>query len=147
VLKKITLKVQFMKKYIFALMLIASSISSVWAQSSQSVSDKEYMRNPLWIEMMDEASPNFFEVEKAYELYFSKHEKPEGEHDVIGEYAERQKTPSKRKQRKISAENDLRFAVKKYELWHDQTLPYVQPDGRILGTEERLAIWESQKSK
>lgn len=136
-----------MKKYIFALVFITSCISSAWAQNNQNVSDKEYMKAPLWIAMMDEANPNFFEVEKAYELYFSKHEKPEGEHDVIGEYAERQKTPSKRKQRKISAENDLRFAVKKYELWHDQTLPYVQPDGRILSIAERLAIWESQKSK
>jgi hypothetical protein len=136
-----------MKKYIFALMFIASTISSTRAQSSQSISDKEYMRSPLWIAMMDEPNPNFFEVEKAYELYFSKHEKPEGEHDVIGEYAERQKTPSKRKQRKISIENDLRFAVKRYELWHDQTLPYVQADGRILTTEERLAIWKSQQSK
>lgn len=94
---------------------------------------------------MDDPNANFFEVEKAYELYWERHEKPEGEHEEIGEHAEREKIPSKRRQRKISAENDLRLAVKRYEVWNDQTRPYVQPDGRILSTEERLEIWKQQQ--
>jgi hypothetical protein len=41
----------------------------------------------------------------------------------------------------------LRFAVKKYEVWNDQTRPYVQPDGRILSNEERLQIFKSQQQQ
>lgn len=118
---------------------------SVAAQNKVTYSDKEYMKKPLWITMMDDPNANFFEVEKAYDLYWTRHEKPEGEHEEIGERSEREKYPSKRRQRKISAENDLRLAVKKYEVWNDQTRPYVQADGRILSTEERLEIWKQQQ--
>lgn len=118
---------------------------SVAAQNQATYTDRDYMKKPLWIAMMDDPAANFFEVEKAYELYWLKHEKPEGEHEEIGEHAEREKVPSKRRQRKISAENDLRLAMKRYEVWNDQTRPYVQPDGRILSTEERLKIWQDQQ--
>ncbi|MFA6152252.1 MAG: hypothetical protein WC716_13080 [Chitinophagaceae bacterium] len=133
-------------RFLLSAMLILICCSA-GAQSNQSKKNSDYTKKPLWIAMMDDPNANFFETEKAFELYWSKHEKPEGEHEEIGERAEREKTPGKRKQRKISAENDLRFAMKKYEVWHDQTLPYVQPDGRILSTEERLKIWKSQQQQ
>ncbi len=134
-------------KYTLLLFVLLAAMSSAKAQSKAIYSDKEYSQKPLWIAMMDNPKTNFFEVEKAFNLYWSKHEKPEGEHEEIGERAEREKIPSKRRQRKISAENELRFAVKKYEVWNDQTRPYVQPDGRILSTEERLQIFKSQQQQ
>ena len=39
------------------------------------------------------------------------------------------------------------MAIKKYNWWHEQTLHYVQGDGRILTTEERLKIWEANKKQ
>lgn len=132
-------------KYTLLFLLLFMSAFSTMAQNKAKVSDKEYMQKPLWISMMDDPNANFFEVEKAFDLYWSKHEKPEGEHEEIGERAEREKIPGKRRQRKISAENELRFAVKKYEVWNDQTRPYVQPDGRILSIEERLQIFKEQQ--
>lgn len=134
-------------KYTLLLFAFLTAMGSAIAQNKTTFSNKAYMQKPLWITMMEDPDANFFETEKAFELYWSIREKPEGEHEEIGEHAERQKTPGKRKQRKISAENDMRFAVKKYVKWHEQTLPYVQPDGRILSTEERLKIWESQKQQ
>jgi len=107
--------------------------------------EKDYARRPLWIDMMDDTTANFFEVEKAYSIYWAHHEKPEGEHDIIGERKEREKIPSRRKQRRLQAENKLRMAVKKYERWHEDTLPWVQADGRILTPSERLAIWKAQQ--
>lgn len=109
--------------------------------------EKLYAKQPLWIDMMEDEKSNFFEVEKAYKIYWEHHEEPEGEHDVIGEYKEREKIPSRRKQRKIEAESKMRMAIKKYNWWHEQTLPYVQGDGRILTTEERLKIWEANKKQ
>lgn len=133
-----------MKKTIFLLLLLVCGTASM-AQTKARYTDRDYQKKPLWIAMMDDPNANFFEVERAYELYWTRHEKPEGEHEDIGERAEREKTPGKRKQRKISAENDMRLAVKKYEVWNDQTRPYVQPDGRILSVEERLRIWKEQQ--
>jgi hypothetical protein len=137
---------RFMKKS-FLLFVLCILLHEAQAQKKATLTQKDYTKTPMWIAMMDDPNVNFFEIEKAYERYWSKHEKPEGEDEEIGEHAERQKTPSKRKQRKISAANDLKFAVKKYEVWRDQTLPYVQPDGRILSAEERLQIWKAQQQQ
>jgi hypothetical protein len=126
-------------------LLIILSFVSVQLFAQQKHTDKEYARKPLWIDMMDDTTANFFEVEKAYNIYWAHHEKPEGEHDIIGERKEREKIPSRRKQKKIQAENKLRMEVKKYERWHEQTLPWVQADGRVLTPSERLAIWKAQQ--
>ncbi len=135
-----------MKRIILAIFLMLPFCCAN-AQQKNGNTEKNYAKKPLWITMMDDTKVNFFEIEKAYNVYWQHHEKPEGEDYEIGSYREREKAPSKRKQRRISQENDLRMAVKKYEVWHEQTLPYVQPDGRILNAEERLSIWRNQQNK
>jgi len=130
------------------LLLVCFGAISIAAAAQTDVNkEKLYAKQPLWIDMMEDEKSNFFEVEKAYKIYWEHHEEPEGEHDVIGEYQEREKIPSRRKQRKIEAESKMRMAIKKYNWWHEQTLPYVQGDGRILTTEERLKIWEANKKQ
>lgn len=130
------------------LLLVCFGAISIAANAQTDVNkEKLYAKQPLWIDMMENEKSNFFEVEKAYKIYWEHHEEPEGEHDVIGEYQEREKIPSRRKQRKIEAESKMRMAIKKYNWWHEQTLPYVQGDGRILTTEERLKIWEANKKQ
>lgn len=130
------------------LLLVCFSAISIAATAQTDVNkEKLYAKQPLWIDMMEDEKSNFFEVEKAYKIYWEHHEEPEGEHDVIGEYQEREKIPSRRKQRKIEAESKMRMAIKKYNWWHEQTLPYVQGNGRILTTEERLKIWEANKKQ
>ncbi len=110
-------------------------------------SDKDYTKNPLWIEMIKDTTTNFFEVEKAYKLYFSVHKKPAGEHEIIGEKDKNDKFPTKKERKKLEQENKMRIEVKKYEHWHDMMLPYVQQNGHILTPSERLKIWAQQKSK
>lgn len=130
------------------LLLVCFGAISIAATAQTDVNkEKLYAKQPLWIDMMEDEKSNFFEVEKAYKIYWEHHEEPEGEHDVIGEYQEREKIPSRRKQRKIEAESKMRMAIKKYNWWHEQTLPYVQGDGRILTTDERLKIWEANKKQ
>ena len=110
-------------------------------------SDKDYTKNPLWIEMIKDTTTNFFEVEKAYKLYFSVHKKHAGEHEIIGEKDKNDKFPTKKERKKLEQENKMRIEVKKYEHWHDMMLPYVQQNGHILTPSERLKIWAQQKSK
>lgn len=109
--------------------------------------EKDYARDPLWIEMLDDTTANYFEVEKAFNTYFKHNELPASEHDMIGEYKEKQKNPSKRKQIKVEQDSYLRRQVKKYHRWHEKMLPYVQEDGRILTPTERLTIWQQIKDE
>lgn len=134
-----------MKKYSFILMLILFTYVSGAQSSGRNDKDKMYANNPVWIQMMDDPNVNYFEIDRAFKTYFKHHEMPEGEHEVIGERAERERIPSKRKQRKIAIENKIRFAVKKYKLWRVQMEPFVKADGSIMSSEERLEIWRKQK--
>lgn len=127
-----------LKKVLFISYCMLLSIT-LFAQAKKKGS-VDYTAYPYWIKMMDEPNPNFFEVEKAYQLYFSKHALPEAEHDVIGEFNEREKFPSNRAIRKSKQENKLRMQVKKYNWWHEDNLPYVQSNGHILTAEERVRL-------
>jgi hypothetical protein len=133
---------------VLLLAVLLLGFGPAFSQTTRSrYSEKDYARRPLWATMMDDPGANFFEVEKAFTIYWQHHEKPEGEHDVIGERREREKTPSRRAQRRIQRDNELRMAVKRYERWHQKTEPFVQPDGRILTPEERLRIHAAQRGQ
>lgn len=131
------------KKTLWMLLLPLLLSTRSGAQSSVSTI-REYARKPLWIGMMEDTTANYFEVEKAFNTYFGHHELPAGEEEEINEHREREKIPSKRRQRKISAENKLRMNVKRYYRWREDMLPYVQEGGRILSPAERIAIWKQQ---
>jgi hypothetical protein len=117
------------------------------AQEIKTYTEKQYAKEPIWIAMADDTLTNYYEAEKAYAIYWQHHERPETEHDVIGERQEREKTLSRRKLRKIEEEDNMRMEVRKYEKWHELILPYVKQDGRIMYPSERLQLWESLKSK
>ncbi len=132
-------------RYIYVLILFICMLGQAYGQTTAKYDPKDYAKKAVWIKMIDDPAVNFFEVEKAYKIYWQHHVKPEAEHDVIGEHAEREKIPSRKKQGKIEQENHLRMAVKKYENWHRKMLPYVQADGRILSADEKLKIWKDQQ--
>lgn len=136
-----------MYKSVLSILLLLSTMSSLQAQSKKRSSAVNYRAYPYWIAMMDDPNANFFEVEKAFMQYFSAHELPEEEHDVIGEFNEREKFSSKRAIRKSNAANKLRLQVKKYNWWHEDNLPYVQSNGHILTPEERIKIHEQLNPK
>ena len=133
-------------KRLLLLSLACCMACTVMAQQKQ-YTEKDYAHNPVWINMIEDTSANYFETEKAYKIYWQHHEAPGGENDVIGEHAEKEKIPSKRKQQKIQLDNKMRMAVKKYENWHRRMLPYVQKDGRILTPTEQLKLWEERSQK
>lgn len=135
-----------MKYCSIALAVACLAISlSASAQKTRPFNESLAAKKPIWISMIEDTTANFFTVEKAFDTYFKHHELPEDEHDVIGEHAEREKHLSRRKQRKLVKEDDMRMDVRRYYRWHEQMLPYVQPDGRILTPSQRLAIWRAQQ--
>ena len=135
-----------MKKITLLVFLLLSGYLTQ-AQQVKVYTEKDYARNPIWISMIKDTTVNFFDAEKAYKIYFQHHQKPGGEHDVIGEHAKEQKNPSKKARRELQEEDHMRMEVKKYEHWRQRVLPYVQSDGTILTSSQRLQIWKDHKNK
>lgn len=131
---------------------------------AQEFSDKqlrEWSKNPVWIEMIDDPNANYFETVAAFEAFWKNRELPEEENKILGasrEDREHVETPSerrkkKRAERKMDKEekeaailrHQYAFAVKKYHHWKLVVDPYVQPDGKILTKEEQLKLHEQQR--
>jgi hypothetical protein len=134
-----------MRKPIFTLLLAITFYNAI-AQDKK-YTTRDYASKPCWIEMINDTSANYFEVEKAFSIYFQHHEMPEAEHDVIGEISTEERKISKREMRKRQAEDAMRMELKKYEHWRFQMQPYVQEDGTILSPSKRLEIWRDGNSK
>ena len=128
----------------FAILFLSFGVYAI-AQTKK-YSDKDYARNPLWINMIKDTGTNYFEAEKAYKIYFQHHEIPAGEQEDIGAPPKKEKAPSKKEMKKLREKDLMRLEVKKYEHWHMKMKPFVQADGRILNPSERLKIWESLKT-
>ena len=112
--------------------------------------DKVYSKSPKWIEMMDDTTANYFEVVKAYDLFWKDRVKPETENDRIGDKPETKKRSGhglfrSRKEKEELENEKYSFACKKYEHWKIIVQAYVQPDGHILTPHERIEAWRSGK--
>ncbi|MFM2226519.1 MAG: hypothetical protein RJA07_2721 [Bacteroidota bacterium] len=141
-----------MNKIFFILMITCSFfIKNIWAQAPL-LPNKLYEQNPVWIGMMDDSTANYFETIKAYDSYFTKHEKPEDEEgELMGEGKEKLERyffwRKKKMEREAQERNWLRFQCKRMEQWKKDNLPYVQPDGRILTMQQRVRIFNQSQTK
>ena len=151
----------FYKKVLF-LFLIIFVAHSAFAQTRYSKRDMK--KNPVWIEMIKDERANYFEALKAFELYFTTHafpvmeEEEMGKNEKLKERIEKSEAKRKKKKHKVEEEptisqkekheeTELAFEVKKFNHWEMQTRPYVKDDGSIMSAEERMKIWNEQKSK
>jgi hypothetical protein len=132
------------------------SVSHVRAQT-------DYANNPVWIKMMDDSTTNYYEAQKAFDEYWKHHVKPAGEEE---EMAEGEKNSNERERevrreikkdwKKTVTEEDLKrqnenvqmkYQVKRFEQWTREVKPFVQEDGRILTSGERMEIWNKQQEE
>ena len=142
---KFVMNNQIMRRILVVLCL--SCLTTAVSAQTKKYTEKDYARSPVWIQMIRDTTTNFFEVEKAYKTYFSNHEMPSGEHDIMGERDKQEKYPTKKEKRQLESENRMRMEVKKYQHWHDMMLPYVQPDGSILTPSERWTMHRNLQNK
>ncbi len=122
------------------------------SQTSESKKLEEYREYPHWIHMKEDSSVNYFEAVKAFDEFWKDRKAPI-EDDATGE-AEKDKekewTLARRilhtKEYKLEKESEAyRFEHKKFKHWQLTVEPYVQPDGRILTSDEQLEIWKTQR--
>ncbi|MDF2455167.1 MAG: hypothetical protein K0R51_1160 [Cytophagaceae bacterium] len=140
-----------MKKTLFlGLLLFACLTARAQDQSSDDKTKKYYTNNPVWTQMMKDPNVNFFEVNKAFEIYWEDREKPELEREG-GEEKEEEKERSlfsrliKSDKKEEAERNEYAFAYKQYIKWRIEVEPFVQPDGRILSAEEQHEVWEKSR--
>jgi PKD repeat protein/photosystem II stability/assembly factor-like uncharacterized protein len=69
--KKLKMKHKF---YLFAVVLLMHCILPGSAQNYTSLTDEDFASYPYWIEMMDDQSVNFFDVQHAFEIYWKDRE-------------------------------------------------------------------------
>lgn len=140
-----------MQKVLLAGTLLLFIFNSTISHGQSHYSDKAYRKFPHWISMMDDTLSNYFEAQKAFELYWSVHEKPKEEEDIIGMKGagEQEKSAKENWLRRLfkrsrnENENEMAFSVKRFNHWLMVSAPWVQEDGRILYPSERQAILDS----
>jgi hypothetical protein len=138
-----------MKPFLIGIICLISAVRL----SAQTPSKSYYKKNPVWIEMIQSPTVNYFEAIKAYDLFWEGKEKPLEENDILGESKGAENNTKgkseKERLRELQKEKDLfqkyGLEVKKFEHWKRMVLPYVQADGSILSMEARLKLWEESK--
>jgi hypothetical protein len=111
-----------------------------------------YRTSPVWKDMIDDTTANFFVVQKAFELFWNGRELPEEEDEVIGEKGRLKNTFINRifnskELKEQQLRESLSFDYKRYRHWLIKTEPYVKDDGSIMTPTERLELWKNQSSE
>ncbi|MEI6881683.1 MAG: hypothetical protein WCK82_10210 [Bacteroidota bacterium] len=139
-------------KLFFSFMLLLS-LNAIKAQETK-YNPKEYSNQPMWIEMMDDSSVNYYEALKAYEQYWQNRIRPQEEEDAINEHgsrkAEREREKFEKKLAKMTpAERTvfdrMKYECKRFDNWKREVKKFVQEDGHILSYDQKLEIWNRQQ--
>jgi hypothetical protein len=106
-----------------------------------------YRVSPAWKDMMDDTTANYFEVQKAFDLFWSNKELPLEEDEIIGEKRRFKnnifnRTFNSKELKEQQLREYLAFHCKKYRWWLIKMRPYVQEDGSILPPHKKLEMWK-----
>lgn len=106
-----------------------------------------YRLTPVWKDMINDSTANYFEVQKAFELFWKDKELPEEEDEVIGEkrrlknnFVNRIFNQKELKEQQLR--DELAFDYKRYQWWLIKMQPYVLDDGSILSPQQRVELWK-----
>ena len=128
-------------------------INNTIAQTTKYLAE-DYKNKPLWIDMMEDTTANYYEAIKAFDIYWVGRLKPMEEEDIISEIMskkeEREREKNERKIAKLKpaqrAEFDrMKYETKRFENWKREVFPFVQESGQILTPYERQEIWKKQQ--
>lgn len=124
------------------------------AQQNQfSMTEKEalktalYKTSPVWKEMINDPNANYFEVQKAFKIFWEGKKMPLEEDDIIGEKRKLKdnflnRTFNARELKEQQELEALAFDCKRYRRWLIKAEPYLRDDGSIMSAEERLELWK-----
>jgi len=147
------------KKVLLGCLLFLFGANGLWAQTDTVVEKANNL--PVWVQMMNDENTNYYEAVKAFEDYFKIHAMPgeEVEEELMGasdkakenyerEMKEENKEITTAQQRKELVEREqLSYQVKRFRNWMQEMKAFVQEDGHILSSEERVRIWQQQQEE
>jgi hypothetical protein len=116
---------------------------AIFLSNQSYAQQKKDATSPKWIKMMDDRNVNFFEAQKEFNSFWKDKEKPTEEKEVFSNFEKKNQT--KVKFNEGAEAKKYSFEYKRFLNWQREVAPYVQPDGRILNTEERIKLWEQEK--
>ena len=142
----------YLRRIIFSIAVVLCS-GNLFAQNSFSKkTESEYKKHPYWIEMMNDTSSNYFETEKAFNLFWQNRIQPVEERDILTLKNEKERKSvleklfKSRKEKQREESEKYTFQYKKFKHWQMLVSPYVQEDGRILTPSEQLEVWKQHKA-
>lgn len=130
-----------------AILILSLLAFTIYAQSSSKL--KEYRKNPLWIEMMEDKTVNYHEAVLAFDEFWKGKPEPEGELEGNNEGEEKEersfvarifKSDKRLKEELMSYATDF----KKFRYWKRKYAAYVRTDGSI-PTEEEIQLLIQQE--
>jgi hypothetical protein len=121
--------------------------------------NKSYRKNPVWIEMMNSPTANYFETIKAFREFWKEKALPTEAGEEAGMDAfeveiglkDANKNESKREKRREARNNKdakmYAFEVKQFRGWYQRVTPWVKPDGTIMSLEEQQQLIDKQRNE
>ncbi|MBL0315970.1 MAG: hypothetical protein IPP69_09390 [Flavobacteriales bacterium] len=145
------------------LLIAAGLVLCVVNASSQTKTKKiNYEKNPVWIQMMNDTTANFYETVEAFREYFKDRAMPEEPFESEGgdtfekeigleeerEGGEKSKREIEREQRKPNPKEPSYAAeVRAFKGWYQDSKLWLREDGSIIGPLERQAIVDRQQQE
>ena len=126
--------------------MAALMMNTSFAQSNKM---DRYKASPVWIQMMDDPSVNYYEAVLAFDTYWESREIPNEEHELFiasNEEKEKDDFISNKKEKQSEEAKRYAFEYKKFKHWQQKVLPFVKEDGHIMSKEEQLALWKQQRN-
>ena len=151
---------------LFYLLILCSFFSLTTFGQENRKKEREYKKKPLWIDMMNDPTANYFETVKAFRIYWEHRELPKEAFEEAGKDAfekevglitdeeseeerERENERKKKKRRKKKNNPTVQYAseVRAFKGWFHAVQPWVREDGSIISEEERQRILDAQRNE
>ena len=144
------------------LLIVAVIFFSAIGSSQTKYNIGDYKKKPVWIQMMNDTSVNYFETVKAFREYYEDRALPKEANEVEGKDSfeeeiglderaiggKKSKKERKREKRKPNPK-EINYAaeVRAFKGWFYGTKPWVRRNGSIIGPGERQAIVDRQQAE
>lgn len=143
------------------LSIIFFSLFTSVLSAQEKNNDSLYAKSPLWIQMIDSDSANYYETIKAYEIYEKNNKLPQRGKDLVKELtseeliqlAETQKnqteikkyTPEELAQQQ--RDQEMIYQMRRYQNWKKVHASHVRGDGSIPTIQEQIDLAKKQQEE
>ncbi|MES2776943.1 MAG: hypothetical protein V4722_22390 [Bacteroidota bacterium] len=154
-----------MKLRIMFLLGFACSLLAVDAQNKYN--PRDYKSKPVWIQMMDDTTVNYFETVRAFRTFYTyrflpkeplETEESDAFEQEVGleenetanktvKELERERIRDNKRKSRYSKEPNYAAEVRAFKAWFYTTKSWLRPDGSIIGPAEQQSLIDRQRAE